>query len=87
MITTAQAAIILEVSRSRILKLIEAKRLPAEKLGRDWLIRLEDLEGHPAIKGRRRAAANGRAADQTPDRLRVREAVKRKKLAQLKREI
>jgi len=44
MITTAQAAIILEVSRSRILKLIEAKRLPAEKLGRDWLIRLEDLE-------------------------------------------
>ena len=47
----------------------------------------EDLEGHLAIKGRRRAAANGRAADQTPDRLRVREAVKRKKLAQLKREI
>jgi len=44
MITTAQAATILQVSRSRILKLIEAGRLPAEKLGRDWLIRLEDLE-------------------------------------------
>ena len=44
MITTAQAAIILQVSRSRILKLIEAGRLPAEKIGRDWLIRPEDLE-------------------------------------------
>ena len=44
MITTAQAATILQVSRSRILKLIAAKRLPAKKLGRDWLIRLEDLE-------------------------------------------
>ena len=44
MLTTAQAAAILQVSRSRILKLIDAKRLPAEKIGRDWLIRLEDLE-------------------------------------------
>ena len=44
MLTTAQAADILQVSRSRILKLIDAKRLPAEKIGRDWLIRLEDLE-------------------------------------------
>lgn len=44
MITTAQAATILQVSRSRVLKLIEAGRLPAEKLGRDWLIRLDDLE-------------------------------------------
>jgi len=44
MITTAQAATILRVSRSRILKLINAKRLPAEKLGRDWLIRPDDLE-------------------------------------------
>jgi len=43
-ITTKQAAESLQLSRSRILKLIEAKRLPAEKLGRDWLIRLEDLE-------------------------------------------
>ena len=34
MITTAQAATILQVSRSRILKLIAAKCLPAEKLGR-----------------------------------------------------
>jgi len=43
-LTTAQAATILQISRSRILKLIEAGRLPAKKLGRDWLIRLEDLE-------------------------------------------
>ena len=44
MLTTAQAATILQISRSRILKLIEAGRLPAKKLGRDWLIRLDDLE-------------------------------------------
>ena len=44
MLTTNQAATILQVSRSRILKLIEAGRLPAEKFGRDWLIRPEDLE-------------------------------------------
>jgi len=43
-LTTAQAATILQISRSRILKLIEAGRLPAKKLGRDWLIRLDDLE-------------------------------------------
>ena len=43
-LTTAQAATILQISRSRILKLIEVGRLPAKKLGRDWLIRLEDLE-------------------------------------------
>lgn len=44
MITTAQTAESLQVSRSRILKLIAAGRLPAVKLGRDWLIRPEDLE-------------------------------------------
>ena len=44
MLTTAQAATILQISRSRILKLIEVGRLPAKKLGRDWLIRLDDLE-------------------------------------------
>ena len=43
-LTTAQAATILQISRSRILKLIEAGRLPAKKFGRDWLIRLDDLE-------------------------------------------
>lgn len=47
----------------------------------------EDLEGHLRKKGRRIFAANKRAADQTPDRLRVRETVKRKKLSQLKREV
>ncbi len=44
MITTAQAATILQVSRRRVEALINAKRLPAEKIGRDWLIRPEDLE-------------------------------------------
>lgn len=45
----------------------------------------EEYEAHIAKKGRRRTAANGRAADQTPDRLRVRENVKKAQLTQLKR--
>jgi excisionase family DNA binding protein len=44
MITTTEAAAILQVSRRRVEALINAKRLPAEKIGRDWLIRPEDLE-------------------------------------------
>ena len=44
MLTTAQAAETLHISRSRILKLIAAGRLPATKNGRDWLIRPEDLD-------------------------------------------
>jgi excisionase family DNA binding protein len=44
MITTAQAAVILNISRSRILKLIAAGRLPAQKFGRDWLIAFADLD-------------------------------------------
>src|SRR5690348_5443564 len=44
LLNTQQAAVELHVSPSRILKLIEARRLKAEKKGRDWLIRPEDLE-------------------------------------------
>jgi excisionase family DNA binding protein len=44
MLTTAQAAAILQVSRRRVEALISASRLPAQKFGRDWLIRPEDLE-------------------------------------------
>jgi excisionase family DNA binding protein len=44
MLTTSQAAELLYVSRRRVEALINAGRLPAQKIGRDWLIRPEDLE-------------------------------------------
>jgi excisionase family DNA binding protein len=44
MLTTNQAATILQVSRRRVEALITAGRLPAQKFGRDWLIRETDLE-------------------------------------------
>jgi excisionase family DNA binding protein len=44
MLTTAQAAQELHVSRSRVIHLIHAGRLPAQKIGRDWLILPADLE-------------------------------------------
>lgn len=43
MLTTAQAATILQVSRRRVQALITAGRLPAQKHGRDWLIARADL--------------------------------------------
>jgi len=42
-LTTQQASEILGVTRTRILALISNGRLPAQKMGRDWLIRSEDL--------------------------------------------
>jgi excisionase family DNA binding protein len=42
-ITTAQAAEILGVSRCRILTFIYQGRLPAKKIGRDWQINEVDL--------------------------------------------
>lgn len=59
MLTTTQAAAQLGITPRRVLALIAAGRLPAQKLGRDWLIRPEDLElervkdrkpGRPAAK-------------------------------------
>jgi len=44
LLTTAQAAERLGVGPDRVLKLIRAGRLPATKLGRDWLIEEADLE-------------------------------------------
>ena len=44
MLTTNQAAEKLGVSRRRVIALIAAGRLPAEKYGRDWMIRSEGLE-------------------------------------------
>lgn len=42
-ISTQDAADKLGISRSRVLKLIKDKRLPATKLGRDWLIDPDNL--------------------------------------------
>jgi excisionase family DNA binding protein len=42
-VTTKRAAEILGISDSRMRQLILAGRLPAKKIGRDWLIREKDL--------------------------------------------
>lgn len=43
-LTTNEAATILNVTPRRVRALIRAGRLPAEKHGRDWAIKPEDLE-------------------------------------------
>lgn len=43
-LTTKQVAQILGISTRRVLQLIYDGRLPAEKHGRDWAIKVEDLE-------------------------------------------
>ncbi len=42
-VTTVQAARILGVTRRRVDALIAAGRLPAHRVGRDWLIQVPDL--------------------------------------------
>jgi len=49
-IGTAEAAKRLGVTQSRVQKMIEAKRLKAIKVGREWLIDPKDLE---AVKDRK----------------------------------
>jgi len=43
-VTTQQAGEILGVTSQRVLALIRDERLPAIKVGRDWLIAMQDLE-------------------------------------------
>jgi excisionase family DNA binding protein len=43
-ITTTEAARLLGISRNRVLALIKAGRLPAEKIGGVWLIKADDLK-------------------------------------------
>jgi excisionase family DNA binding protein len=43
LLTTAQAAKKLKVTPRRVIALIEAGRLPASKLGRDYIIEATDL--------------------------------------------
>jgi excisionase family DNA binding protein len=52
-LTTQQAADILGVSRKMVQSLIKRDRLPAEKIGRDWMIKREDVENHERGKGGR----------------------------------
>lgn len=42
-ITTAEAARLLHVTPRRIRAMIEAKQIPAERLGRDWVIDANEL--------------------------------------------
>jgi len=48
--TVKQAAKILNVNEARVRQFIYAKRLPAEKVGRDLLIKTVDLETFAAIE-------------------------------------
>ncbi len=48
-LTTTEAAEILQVIPRRVRALIESGKLPAERIGRDWAIKPEDLDG---LKGR-----------------------------------
>jgi excisionase family DNA binding protein len=57
LITTKEAAKELGVTMRRVQALIKAGRLPAQKMGRDWIIRMVDLDkvrvrkpGRPAKK-------------------------------------
>ena len=43
-LSVKQAAEVLGVSDRRVIALIAAKRLPAQRLGREWIIRSKDLE-------------------------------------------
>ena len=43
-ITTIQAASILGVNQSRVRQLILRGRLPAQKIGRDWMIEEKSLD-------------------------------------------
>lgn len=52
-LTTNEAAQILGVSQKMVQSLIKRGRLPAEKIGRDWMIRREDAESHERGKGGR----------------------------------
>lgn len=44
LINTQTAAKVLGINNSRVRQLILAGRLPAKKIGRDWIIREKDLE-------------------------------------------
>jgi excisionase family DNA binding protein len=49
MLTTNEAAKRLGFSTRRLLVLIEHGRIPAEKVGRDWLLNEADVEAFAAV--------------------------------------
>ena len=66
LLTTAQAAAALGVTRPRVIQLINAGRLPAEKVGMQFLIKPADLEkvkdrkpGRPATSDKPRRKRKG----------------------------
>lgn len=69
--TVPDAAKILNVSKRRVRQLINEKRLPAEKMGRQWIMRREDVvafAAQPRNVGRP-PRADVQAADvEIPDR-------------------
>lgn len=52
LLSTAEAATKLHVSRNRVLAMIRDGRLKATKIGRDWVIEESDLQA-PEIKDRK----------------------------------
>ena len=48
LLTTRQAATFLSISMVGVYASIRRGRLPAHKFGRDWLIKLADLEAYQA---------------------------------------
>lgn len=44
LMTTSEVAILLGVTRDGVVKMIQRGSLPAEKMGRDYVVRSEDLE-------------------------------------------
>ena len=62
---TDEVAAELDVSKTVVWRQITAGRLPAEKFGRDWLIKREDFEQFRQIRrerGRPRGSKNRRPA-------------------------
>jgi excisionase family DNA binding protein len=57
-VTVNEAAELRGVSRQAILELIERKRLPAERVGRQWLIPKAKLENFERIAPGRKPADN-----------------------------
>lgn len=51
-ITTKEAAARLGVNKQRVWQLIQSGKLPAQKVGRDWIIDEKDLE-RPEIRNRK----------------------------------
>ncbi len=52
-LTTTEAAALLGLSIKTVQSLITRGRLPAEKIGRDWMIKREDVRNHKRGKGGR----------------------------------